>query len=211
MAAAGEGLSSSRFPLERSGRGPKVLTDEASFLKVLGHPTRVRILSLASANETISPSFVRRITGIPLNQVVHHFRYLTECEALELVWVEVTKESVEHFYRGVRRAIWSRADLACASLSEKQEGARALLLDWVCASSRAIDSGSMFTHQDFMLSWEQLELDEKGRCDVAEDYEDLWRRIKSREEEAATRIQAGAASMKVLCGLANFETLPAGS
>jgi DNA-binding transcriptional ArsR family regulator len=173
--------------------------------KALAHVTRIRILAAASSNDRVSPVSVERETGIPLGQLSFHFKVLVECGALEPAGERQVRGAVEHFYRGVKRAIWGRADLAQIPDDEKKAAAGAVLVDLAAATASAIESGSLFAREDFVLSWEQMQLDETGWRIFAEMLALVWKRVARLKEEASVRIEAGAEPVETFLAIAGFE------
>jgi DNA-binding transcriptional ArsR family regulator len=72
---------------------------DASTLKVLGHPLRMRILTLVAERGEASPVEMSRELGRPLATVSHHTRVLRDSGYIELARTEPRRGALEHFYR----------------------------------------------------------------------------------------------------------------
>jgi len=74
---------------------------DASLVKALGHPLRLRLLELITERGEASPVELARSLEQPLATVSHHFRVLRELGSIELTRTEPRRGAVEHFYRPV--------------------------------------------------------------------------------------------------------------
>jgi DNA-binding transcriptional ArsR family regulator len=72
---------------------------DASVLKALGHPLRMRLLTLISERGEASPVEMSRELGRSLATVSHHTRVLRDLGYIELSRTEPRRGAVEHYYR----------------------------------------------------------------------------------------------------------------
>jgi DNA-binding transcriptional ArsR family regulator len=74
---------------------------DASVLKALGHPLRMRLLTLISERGEASPVEMSRELGVSLATVSHHTRVLRDLGYIELSRTAPRRGAVEHYYRAV--------------------------------------------------------------------------------------------------------------
>jgi DNA-binding transcriptional ArsR family regulator len=76
-------------------------TVEASVLKALGHPLRMRLLTFIAERGEASPVEMSRALDMPLATVSHHTRVLRDLRYVELSRTEPRRGAVEHYYRAL--------------------------------------------------------------------------------------------------------------
>jgi DNA-binding transcriptional ArsR family regulator len=74
---------------------------EASVLKALGHPLRMRLLTFVTESGEASPVEMSRAFDVPLATVSHHTRVLRDLGYIELSRTEQRRGAVEHYYRAL--------------------------------------------------------------------------------------------------------------
>jgi DNA-binding transcriptional ArsR family regulator len=72
---------------------------DASVLKALAHPLRMRMLTLVAERGEASPVQMSRALDQPLATVSHHARVLRDSGCIELSRTEPRRGAVEHYYR----------------------------------------------------------------------------------------------------------------
>jgi DNA-binding transcriptional ArsR family regulator len=188
-------------PPAKTGRAPQ---GKASLAKLLSHPLRVQILA-AAHRQAISPSEFARAHGLTTSGVAEHFRKLADYGAIKVVRKEAVRGSVRHMYVGTKRGIITAKDWQTLPESVQGDIAGAGLQDFLSVTAHAIESGS-FTARDFVLTWDEVELDEIAWATLAKMLQLLWTKVPSLEEEAAMRREkTGEPGMKAIVGLAAFE------
>jgi DNA-binding transcriptional ArsR family regulator len=70
-------------------------------LKALGHPLRLRMLTLVTERGEASPVELARELDQPLSTVSHHTRVLRDLGYLELSRTEPRRGAIEHYYRAL--------------------------------------------------------------------------------------------------------------
>jgi DNA-binding transcriptional ArsR family regulator len=75
----------------------------------LGHPVRLELLGVLR-ERTASTTELSKQLDIPLNNVSHHLRVLTENDFIELVRTEPRRGAVVHFYRAAATGIITDED-----------------------------------------------------------------------------------------------------
>lgn len=178
---------------------------KASLAKLLSHPTRVQILA-AAHRQAISPSEFARAHGQTVSSVAQHFKKLAAYGAIELVREEPVRGSVKHMYVGTKRGILTATDWQTLPESVQSDLAGAGLQDFVGVTVHAIETGSFTDREDFVFTWDELNLDETAWTTLNQMLKLLWTRAASLEEEAAVRrSQNGDEGMKAILGLAAYE------
>jgi|RhiMetdeSRZDD1v2_1073273.scaffolds.fasta_scaffold200717_2 AraC-like DNA-binding protein len=201
----GEGTKPSD-PLEQAGRLKKGEVLDQRLAKSLAHPMRISILAVANLR-AVSPAEFAREHGIPVQKVSYHFRALEKYGALELVNERPVRGAVEHFYKGTRRAIFGKADWQEIPESVKGGLAGATLQDFVSTTVQAIETGTFQARDDFVFTWEAINLDEKGWKAMVEKMKETWTWIASLEEQAAARLaESGEDPIPVVAAVAGYET-----
>jgi DNA-binding transcriptional ArsR family regulator len=76
-------------------------TVEASVLKALGHPLRMRLLTFVAERGEASPVEMSRALDLPLATVSHHTRVLRDLGYVELSRTEPRRGAMEHYYRAL--------------------------------------------------------------------------------------------------------------
>jgi DNA-binding transcriptional ArsR family regulator len=74
---------------------------EASLVKALGHPLRMRLLTFITERGEASPVEMSRALDVPLATVSHHTRVLRDLRYIELSRTEPRRGAMEHYYRAL--------------------------------------------------------------------------------------------------------------
>jgi DNA-binding transcriptional ArsR family regulator len=167
---------------------------EASLLKALGHPLRLRIVEALTETGESSPIAVARELGQPLSTVSHHFRMLRDLGWIELVRTEPRRGAVEHFYRAAMRPFiddeeWVRLPLTMRRGLARQTFRRVFSEASLAGSAGGFDDAG--AHIDRM----PLELDETGRREVSEVLTEVLQRLHAIQQRVDTRRRRPAADV----------------
>lgn len=178
----------------------------ASLSLLLSHPVRVQILAAAHRQPT-SPSGFAREHDLEAHQVAEHFRRLEEYGAIKLLKIEDgPRGSRIKVYVGVKRGIITTKEWQALNTSVQKELAAAGLQDFVVVSAQAIETGSFSSQDDFVLTWDEANLDMIAWRKTAKMFRLLWAKIPALEEESEMRREKdGAPLFKAVIGLAAFE------
>jgi DNA-binding transcriptional ArsR family regulator len=178
---------------------------KASLAFLLSHPVRVQILA-AAHREEISPSGFAREHGLETSSVAEHFRRLADYGAIKLVKKEPVRGSVRHLYVGTKRGIITAKDWETLPASVQSDIAAAGLTDFVVVTAEAIDTGSFNNRSDFVLTWDEVELDDIGWNKLTEMLRLIWAKVPALQEESEMRqAKADEPTMKAIIGLAAYE------
>ncbi len=190
---------------EKSQPQLKRAAEQAKMAKARAHPTRLQILAVAH-QRPISPSEFAKSHDMPIGTAAHHFRKLVEYGALKLVKKEPASGSVRHMYVGTMRAIYMESEWPTLSESRQSGLVSATLEDFVGVTVDAIESGGFNNRDDFVFTWDEVELDEVAWKKLGEMLRLVWKKVPSLEEETAARKNQGNSDgFTVVVGLAAFE------
>lgn len=177
---------------------------KASLAKLLSNPKRVQILA-AAHREAISPSEFARAHGLTTSSVAEHFKKLADYGAIKLVRKEPVRGSVRHMYVGTKRGILTAADWQTLPESVQSDIAGAGLQDFIGVAVHALEEGTFTERSDFVLTWDEVELDEAGWQALTRMLGLVWKKIPHLEEAAEMRrARTGEKGMKAIVGLAAF-------
>lgn len=187
---------------------PEPKTGQANMQKAMGHPTRLQILAVAH-QRPISPSQFAKAHDKTLGSVAYHFRKLREYEAIKLWKLEPTGGSARHMYVGTKRAIYTESEWPKFPESIQAGLAGATLEDFVGVTGQAIESGAFTGREDFVFTWDELELDTISWTKLGKMLRLVWQKVPSLEDETEIRVEAGGEKpFRVIVGLAAFEGAP---
>jgi DNA-binding transcriptional ArsR family regulator len=199
-------------PSKRKQQAPRRTggTDSPRLARILAHPLRVRILSIANQRE-ISPAEFAREHDLDVKRVSHHFALLKKHEALELVRTRPVRGAVEHFYRGIRPAIFHSEDWKQFPRSVRDGAAGAALDELTSVVEQALESGTFSRHDDSHLIWDALLMDEQGREKMGRWILGFWGKVLEIQDESLARMaESGEQGVKVAFAVMGFEMAPPG-
>lgn len=190
-------------PIGKAAR-PTASQGKASLAKLLSNPKRVQILAVAH-REAISPSEFARANGLTTSSVAEHFKKLADYGAIKLVRKEPVRGSVRHMYVGTKRGILTAADWQTLPESVQSDIAAAGLQDFIGVAVHALEDGTFTERSDFVLTWDEVELDEAGWQALTQMLGLVWKKVPRLEEEAEMRrAKSREKGMKAIVGLAAF-------
>jgi DNA-binding transcriptional ArsR family regulator len=160
----------------------------------------------ASHQGEISPAEFAKEHKMPTGTAAFHFKKLRECEAIELIREERVNGSVRHVYIGSKRALYTQSDLARVPESIQSGLVGAALEDFVGVAVQAIESGALTARGDFVLTWDEIRLDEIAWAKLGKMLRLVLKKVPSLEEESEGRMAAGGdEGFTAAVGLAAFE------
>ena len=178
----------------------KASADQASYLKALSHPLRLRILHEMHRG-LASPKEIADKLGESLGVVSYHVRTLEELGCIELSETKFRRGAVQHFYKPLRRVELNDADWAALPESIR-DSVSAVTLDGIIElAAAALRDGSFDARTDRHLSFVQLELDEQGWSEV----NGMLKDVLARATELQERSRGGDTSVNSVLALAHFE------
>ena len=175
-----------------SNKQPTAIADDTvdpRVIRALGHPLRMRILTLLN-QRVASPAGLARELGAPLGQVSYHVKILRECEAIELVRTEPVRGAIEHFYRPTMRAELDDPTWARLPLSVRREIAGQTVGQIVDRLGEAVE-GDGFDDERIHVSWTPLELDGAGYDAIVDLLAKTLERVVEIQAESTNRAARG--------------------
>jgi DNA-binding transcriptional ArsR family regulator len=175
--------------------------------KALAHPLRVRILEVINERPISPAAFTRELDGPALSQVSYHFRVLEKHGCIECIEEVKRRGSMEHIYRGTRRALFGDADWAKLPKSI-QGGVSATMLNGLLARAvRGVETGSFDARPDRHISWISTSLDQQGWDSFVALLASMLDQVMKLQTEAAERLaESGETAIPVTFGALGFES-----
>jgi DNA-binding transcriptional ArsR family regulator len=189
-------------------RAPEIV--DRRLAKALAHPVRVQILSVLSHRQ-ISPVEFSREVGQPLSKVSYHFRVLEKFDCAEIVKTAQRRGSVEHFYRGTRRALFGDSDWKQLPKSVQGGVTSTILRTFLDRATEAIKAGTFDAREDRHFTWTPFVVDEEGWSELMSILESALVQATEVEVKASKRMaKSGADGIAMTVALAGFESPKAG-
>ncbi|MBW8042655.1 MAG: winged helix-turn-helix transcriptional regulator [Planctomycetes bacterium] len=170
--------------LRRLGKGGRGVEDSVSY--ALAH--RIRIEILAALHESPeSADGLARIVRRPLSTVTHHIEELLKGGSIEIARTKKVGNLVQHFYCMVKLPYYSDEDVAAMTPEERQALAGLILQASMVEAMASLWAGKMMRDPRVMLAWNRINLDERGRDDLADEQARSWCRQHEIEAESTNR------------------------
>jgi predicted ArsR family transcriptional regulator len=130
-------------------------------LKALAHPSRVHALQILN-QRVASPKELAGEVGTSVGKMAYHVRELDKAGYIELVRTEPRRGATEHFYRAVKRAVFSDEEWA-----QVPEPVRDRIVGWQLRQTgelltAALQSGSFERRDNRHHSLYEAMVDEQG-------------------------------------------------
>jgi DNA-binding transcriptional ArsR family regulator len=162
---------------------------DASVHKALGHPLRMRLLTLISERGEASPVQMSRELGRPLATVSHHTRVLRDLGYIELARTEPRRGAVEHYYRAAASPLiddeqWELLPIAARRRVSGQ------LFRQVVEDGVAAGKHGGFDVAGAHVARKVLDLDARGWRELSRAVDALLRRAEAIQERSDARANA---------------------
>lgn len=152
----------------------------------VGH--RIRIEVLAALHEgPASANDLSRIVHQPLSKVTHHIEELLVSGSIEIARTETVGNISQNFYCVVKLPFYSDDDTAEMTPEERRVTAGLILQASMAEALASLWAGKLHTDPRVMLAWTRINLDKRGREDLADEQARSWKRMQEIEAEAAGR------------------------
>jgi len=136
------------------------LVPNPNFKIIASDPLKAQIVAVA-LQRLYAPSEYAREAGVDLRIGSYAFKVLKEKGVLELVKVEkVRGATLKHMYRATESALVSGADWGDLSEALRPVFTGTILQDFSARVTQAIETGHLFSRDDFCLYWAPRDLDE---------------------------------------------------
>jgi DNA-binding transcriptional ArsR family regulator len=136
------------------------LVPNPNFKVIASDPLKAQIVAVA-LQRPYSPSEYAREAGVDLRIASYAFKVLREKGVLELVKEEkVRGATLKHMYRATEAALVSNTDWGDLSEALRPVFTGTILQDFSARVTHAIETGHLFSRDDFCLYWAPADLDE---------------------------------------------------
>jgi DNA-binding transcriptional ArsR family regulator len=159
---------------------------EASVLKALGHPVRMRLLTFVAQRGEASPVEMSRALDIPLATVSHHTRVLRDLKYIELSRTVQRRGAVEHYYRALEAPFLDDDDWEMLPIPARRRVSMQLfrqVFEEAAAAGRAGGFDAAGAH----IARRTLDLDAQGWRDLSRAVSTLLRRVEAIQARSDTR------------------------
>lgn len=172
--------------LRRIGAGSRGVEETVSY--AVGHRVRIEILAaLHEGPETAAG--LAKIVRQRLSTVTHHLEELLTDGSIEIARTEQIRANMtQNYYRVVELPEFSDEEIAAMRPEERQALAALIVQAATAEALASLWAGKLITDPRVFLAWNRLNLDERGREDVADEQSSSWQRIKEIECESANRL-----------------------
>ncbi len=171
---------------------------DASALKALGHPLRMRILTFISERSEASPVEMSRALDQPLATISHHTRVLRDSGYIELSRTEPRRGAIEHYYRAAAPAFLDDEHWALLPAPARRR-VSAQLFRQVFKEAAAAGQRGGFDAAGAHIARSPLDLDGRGWRELSGAVLALLRRAEAIEERSDRRRARGRADGEGSC------------
>lgn len=177
---------------DNGGDSPPSEVQSKTVLAAMGHSTRVRILmAMNSPRRRLSPKGFSAETGLNLRHCSYHFAQLAKARCINLVATRPVRGSTEHIYEPNVTALAWTAEWELLSPKIKRAVLTSVYKAAIEALGSAIDGGSFESRDDSHLSWDTIEVDERGWGEMAAIIDPALKELLKVEKECLKRIAEG--------------------
>lgn len=188
-------------------KSPGAATTEINqdILKALAHPSRAHALHILN-QRVASPKELAHEVGTSVGKMAYHVRELHKAGYIELVSTAPRRGATEHFYRAIKRAVFSDEEWAQvpeparAGIVEKQLKATGDLL------TAALETGSFERRANRHHSLYEALVDEQGWDESMGVLEEAMKKLDEIQAiSAERRLQTDEAGIPMAVSLIGFE------
>jgi len=156
-------------------------------LKALAHPSRVRALNILN-QRVASPKELAYEVGTSIGKMAYHVRELHKAGYIELVSTAPRRGATEHFYRAVKRAVFSDEEWARIPEPVRESIVGRELVATGTLLSEALQSGSFERRTDRHLSLYEMLVDEEGWSEAMALLEEAMERLNEIQATSTERL-----------------------
>jgi DNA-binding transcriptional ArsR family regulator len=156
----------------------------------LGNRIRLEILAIL-AEGTHSPSGIAAILDEDVSLIGNHIRELFDCGCIESVGTAKARNAVEHFYRAVRLPYISDEAYRAMPQDARREVIGVILQAILTELMASFRAEKMETDEDLWLAWDSMNLDAKGRRELADVLAANYERVLEVKANSANRLAEG--------------------
>ncbi|HSS49940.1 MAG TPA: winged helix-turn-helix domain-containing protein [Thermoanaerobaculia bacterium] len=172
--------------LRRMGAGVRGVEESVSY--AIAHRLRIEILAaLHEGPETAAG--LAKIVRQRLSTVTHHIEELLADGSIEIARTEQVRANMtQNYYRVVELPEFSDEEIAAMTPEERQALAALIVQAATAEVLASLWAGKLQGDPRVFLAWNRVNLDGRGREDVADEQIRSWKRLKEIECEAANRL-----------------------
>jgi DNA-binding transcriptional ArsR family regulator len=159
---------------------------DATVLKALGHPLRMRLLTFITERGEASPVEMSRALDKPLASVSHHTRVLRDLGCVELSRTEPRRGALEHYYRATAAPFLDDDHWALLPVPARRRVSAGLLRHVVRDAAAAGEVGG-FDAPSAHIARKVLDLDARGWRELSRAVLTLLRRAEAIQERSDAR------------------------
>lgn len=153
---------------------------------IASDPLKAQIVAVA-LQRPYSPSEFAKDAGVGLNVASYAFKVLKEKGILELVEEVRVRGTIKHMYRATEAALVSTEDWADLAEALRPAFTGTILRDFSVRVTQAIETGHLYSRDDFCLYWAPQDLDEQAWNEQVEIYKWCIEESKRLEQETVER------------------------
>jgi hypothetical protein len=142
-----------------------------------------------------------------VSQVSYHIKELRGQNCIELVKTEPRRGAVEHYYRAIEPPRVGERELSQLSEAKRREISISVLQGVIAAMAASLQAGTFDARGDRHLSWEPMQLDEKGWKELAKALTKARKEVEGVKAASAKRLSAGdEQGISAMVAMMGFET-----
>ena len=161
-------------------------TIEEAVSYAVGHRVRIEVLAALHEGPRSAKELAKTVRQ-PLSTVTHHVEELLASGSIEIARTEQVGNINQNFYCVVKLPFFPYEDWAAMTLEERQVTAALILQASTTEAFASLWAGKLHSDPHIMIAWNRVNLDPRGREDLADEQSRSWERIKEIEAESATR------------------------
>jgi len=154
---------------------------------LVAHPLRSQCLTLL-AERTASPAEIAEELDENLGNVSYHVRKLWKGGAVEIVEEKPVRGAMEHFYRAVRRPLFSDEDVSDAGLEDRAVFASQAFSLLTANATTSLETKTFVQRPDFHVARVPTRVDEAGWEEMRDLFAATLERVFEIQEKSAERM-----------------------
>lgn len=184
----------------------ELTADQRSLSAIVSNETRSGFWSRLS-EDTLSPAQLAREFGLTVNNAAYHVKVLVTLGAVELLYTEPSRGSIQHFYRSIKRPYISEEGYAKMSLDERHAFARHVLQLAFADATHALTEGTFSARPEHYVTRIPMRLDQRGFRKLATIYAEAFSKVEGVRIESEERLaESGEKPIPTTAILTFFET-----
>ena len=172
----------------------------------IGHRIRVEILAALHDLGSASAIELARVVHQPLSTVTHHVGELLKSDSILIDRTERVRSVEQRFYRVIGPRFTSDEEMLEKTEEERQETYRVALEAMLAEVLAGFWAGKLPADPRAFLCWNWLNVDARGRDEIADEQLRSWRRLEEIQAAAdARRAESGEDPITVVVTSTGFE------